>query len=1193
MRYLIRVFVLLVVGVAASLVGVLVALTLTPPGRALLARNVSHQLGVLLRGQVLVGNIEGSFLRDLVLTNVVVRDTSGVLLVSLPVVRVSYLIPNFLARRFILEKLEVDRPVINLVRHASGRWNYEEVLRLSEGPPGKKSTPPLIEFRNMKLTDGALSLAYPWPTGHMTDAERERQVNSVRATPGRIVSDTREGTKRIMTFSNLTTAIRRLRISTPDHKPVLAVIDTLRTDASEPALQLRQLQGTIEQQGDSLKFWLTRAALPGTSAVAEGMVSWPRDTIMWDFHADASPVDLVDLRFISPEFPAMSGHATIVAHSHSGRRTDYALTNLLLTDGPERIEGSLVAEVDAVDGLGVRRLKLRLTDLNLDKVRPYIDSLPFIGEVSGPVEADGDLNDIATRGDIVFTDLAVPGRPATSLSFNGRLQTGSGALVFDKVAIAQSDIDLRTVRNLAPAVILDGRLNAVGTLNGPLTNTTFTGVARHKDAARPESVIDGWLRLDSREETMRVAADVTLAPLSFEGIRGTFPTILSEGTLRGRVKLDGPVDRLFVDADVQGEIGAVKGSGTVTILPPRWGADSLKLDFAHLDLQALTGREGRTSLDGRIEVTGVMDTLLAPEGSMHLVLGPGVFRGVHMDTLLVQAKVRDSMITVDTVWATGSGMILAGAGTVGWAKPHRGSMELALEADHLEELDSLAQDLTGFVRDTIPGWRTLNGVLRMKGQVAGSLDSLEATGEGTLRGFVFEHIHANAIAVTGSWTGGARPQLTLNASLDSMSRQDRFVRDVKLSLAGPADSLNWGLEGDDGGIVEIAGAGRAWQDSGFRALAIDSLSVGLPTHAWRLLNPSTITLADSTLQVSPFRLQGTDGSGYISVAGRVPWTGSGDLAVEGLGLQLRDLSALAQLDTTGLGGWIGFRVQLGGTRANPTMEGTIGLEDMRLGDTRGPLAQGVFTYSEQRLDGGLLLYRTGDPVVQVGYSLPIDLALQKVKERLIPGPLSIQATADSVQMSVFEPLTRSVHHLTGVLSADVRVLGSWDQPALGGFLAVMDGGAHGGRTQRAVQRDERPGGFPGRLDPPAEVHAAEPEGQHDAVRRGAARAPHPADPRPAGHAGPLPRHRPARLPDAHGERRREGDGAARQPGDLGQGDGGRGHALLRRPAQQAGHRPRGSRRTWRSSTRRWCAGAGWARTSSRGCWRRCGCATSP
>lgn len=1039
MRHVVRVLVLLVVGVIASLVGVIVALTVTPPGRALLARNVSHQLETLLRGQVLVGGIEGSFLRDLVLTNVVVRDTSGVLLVSLPVVRVSYLIPNFLAKRFILETLEVDNPIINLVRHSSGRWNYEEVLRLSEGPPGKKSVPPLIEFRNMKLKDGMLSLAYPWPTGNLRPGQRDSQVAAVRAIPGRMVQDTPEGTKRVMAFSNLTTAIRRLRISTPDRLPVLAVIDTLNADASEPQLQLRQLQGTIQQQGDSLQFWLTRAALPGTQATAEGMVSWPRDTIMWDFRADASKVDLVDLRFISPEFPAMTGHANIVARSLSGRHTNYTLTDLVLTDGPQRIEGRLVAEVDAVDGLGVRGLNLRFTELNLDKVRPYIDSLPFIGLISGPVQADGDLNDIAAKGDIVFTDLAVPGRPTTTLSFGGRLQTGSGDLVFSKVAIARSDIDLRTVRNLAPAVDLDGRLYAVGSLDGPIKNATFSGTARHKDGERPESIVDGMMRLDSRGDSIRVSADVTLAPLAFDGIRGTFTGIPMQGSINGHLKLEGPFERLFVDMDIEGEIGAIKGSGTVTVLPPRFAADTLNLDFQHVDLQALTGREGRTSLDGRIEATGVIDTLVAPEGTVHLVLAPGVFRGVRLDTLVTRLAVHDSVLTVDTVWATGSGLILAGAGTVGWASPHSGTMDLALEADSLAELDSLAQELTGFRRDTLPGWHSLNGVLRVRAQLAGSLDSLQASGEGSLKAFAFDRFRANTLTMSGTWLGGARPSLTMTAALDSFSRGDQYVRDVTLALSGPADSVNWTLSGDDGGLVEIAGTGRAWADSGLRSLAIDTLSLGLPSRAWRLLAPSTITLADSSVLVSPFRLQGTDGSGFISIAGNVPWTGDGNLDVEGLGLSMRDLSALAQFDTAGIGGWLGFRVHMAGTRSAPTMEGTIGMEDARMGDTRGPMAQGVFTYAEQRLDGGLLLYRTGSPVMQMRYSLPLDLALTGVKERTVPGPLSIQATADSVDLGVIEPLTSAVRHVTGLLNADVKIGGTWDEPALGGFLEVKDG----------------------------------------------------------------------------------------------------------------------------------------------------------
>ena len=141
----------------------------------------------------------------------------------------------------------------------------------------------------MKLTEGALALAYPWPTGDIRRrASGERQVSAVRAIPGRIVSDTREGTKRVMTFSNLTAGIRRLRISTPDRKPLLVVVDTLETDASEPQLQLRQLQGTIEQQGDSLQVLAdAERRCRARQATAEGMVSWPRDTIMWDFRADA------------------------------------------------------------------------------------------------------------------------------------------------------------------------------------------------------------------------------------------------------------------------------------------------------------------------------------------------------------------------------------------------------------------------------------------------------------------------------------------------------------------------------------------------------------------------------------------------------------------------------------------------------------------------------------------------------------------------------------------------------------------------------------------------------------------------------------------------------------------------------------------------------------------------------------------
>ena len=70
-----------------------------PAGRNLLARTVSRALDRVVIGQVKVGAISGSFLYDLTLEDLVVRDTSGALLADLPRVRVTYRLPNLLAKQ--------------------------------------------------------------------------------------------------------------------------------------------------------------------------------------------------------------------------------------------------------------------------------------------------------------------------------------------------------------------------------------------------------------------------------------------------------------------------------------------------------------------------------------------------------------------------------------------------------------------------------------------------------------------------------------------------------------------------------------------------------------------------------------------------------------------------------------------------------------------------------------------------------------------------------------------------------------------------------------------------------------------------------------------------------------------------------------------------------------------------------------
>lgn len=1040
MRHVIRGLIVFVVGVLTSGIGVLAALTLTPPGRTLLARNVSHLLDTLLRGEVVVGNIGGSFLRDLVLRDVVVRDTAGVLLASLPRARLSYLIPNLIARRFILETLVVDEPVINLVRHANGRWNYEEVLRLNEGGPG--GTSPLIEFRDLRIDHGTVSLAIPWPGKDVTGSRREEMIASARA-EGRMVADTPEGTRQIIAFSDVTAGVRRLRIATPDRLPLLAVIDTLRVDVSDPQARVRDLQGTIEAKGDTLRFSVGRAVLPGTVASAEGMISWPQDTILWNFRASADSLDLKDLRFIAPDFPDMQGHADVVATSRSNSVTDYDITDLALSAGPEQVTGELVAVVDVRRGLGVRDARLRLASFNLDKVRPFVDSLPFIGTVSGDVNADGLLTNVAASGAITFVDFGVPAHPVTTLAFDGRFQAGEAGLQFDSVQVSESDVDLRTVRRLAPAVIVEGRVRAAGVINGPLDDVTFTGVARHRDGDRPESVIDGTTRLDSRDRKapLRVAADLTLAPLSFEGIRRSFPAIKSQGDLRGRVHLEGPVDDLFIDADVTGEIGTIRGSGTVTILPPRWAADTLRLAYENLDLAKLLGSGASTSLNGTVAVTGTIDTLVAPEGTLELLLAPSVARGVVIDSLLLRAQVQDSVLQVDTLGGTAEGLVLAGSGNLGWARPHAGNMSFTLEADSLGGLDSLAQSLSGFLHDTLPGWRPLNGVLRMRADLAGSIDSLEATGTASIDAFTFHHFKAGQVTASAAYTGGTRPALTLDAVVDSLDRDNRYLRQLRLTMTGPIDSTRWGLFADVGGAIGVAGSGTFTSSDTARTVMLDALGLDLPSRAWQLTKGGVLTLTDSAISITPIELAASDGSGFLRIGGRAPWESEGAMTVEALGISVTDLYALAQYDTLGTGGWLGMNLEFGGTRYAPTLGGTLTIEDITVGETQGPFIQGVLRYGEKRFEGGLLLYRTGEPVLQVRYSLPVDLALVKIEDRRVDGPLSVSATADSVDLSVVEALVPTVRNVHGTMDAAVRVEGTWANPDLGGAVAVKNGGA--------------------------------------------------------------------------------------------------------------------------------------------------------
>jgi hypothetical protein len=1040
-RQLARFLFVFMMGMVAMVLGVVTSMTLTPPGRDLLARTVSRMLDRIVLGSVKVGAISGSFVYDLTLENLVVRDTSGALLADLPRARVTYRLPNLIAGQVVLSGMQLDRPTIQLIKHRSGRMNYEEVLRIGKGSKGGKS--PLVEFHNVHMNAGTLRIALPWnpPKSAITEVSVDSALRAERAKPGRTIEDSPEGLRRVILLSDLATKISRLRIATPDRKPFTIDLDSLATRVNDPAVTLRDAVGRIRIRGDSAVFSLSQGAMPDTRFSGGGAVTWPRDTILFDFQVISPHVNLEDLRWVSPNFPAMTGRGVLAARSETGARTAYDIRDLHLRGALGQIDGELVTITDKRRGLGVRDMNLRLADLDLDAARPYVNTLPFYGKLTGKLAGSGFLNAMDLSLEWAFTDDSVPGRPLSTLAGDGGIgATRDSGLTFTNFGLRQSDIALGTVRRIAPAVILPGRLTAVGTLNGPLRNVIFNGTAQHQDLDLPPSLLEGTVHLDTRFQSLGLGTDVALDPLSFDGIRRAFASLKARGELRGHFQSQGTLAHLAVDASLAGQVGTIDAHGFVTMQPPRWGAEDLQVRFSDLDLQALTGRPMPSSLNGEVSLTGRTDTLSVPEGDFRLGLSRSRIREWTLDSVHTIAGLHDSVIRLDTAYAVWKGARVGGSGTLGWAAPHTGAMALTLAADSLVAFDSLLLAITGQQRNSSPDNQPLSGSAQGGVRLAGSLDTLRMNGDLLVNNLEWQQIGSPQVTGTFSWIGGRRPQLTASVGSDSIRAQKWTFHQLGAQVRGWADSLEWSAGSGVGTESRVDGAGRWWSREGTQVAMFDSLGFTFPVHRYRLDESFAVTLSDAAPAISPVTLRADDGSGSLQMGGRVPGSSEGSLAIRVLGLDLHDVYGLLQRDTSTIAGRVGLDLRVGGTAEAPTLRGTTSLEAGRFGDFQAPFVQGVVDYADRKLDANLLLWRTGENVLQLETKLPLDLGLKGVTQRRVAGPLSVHARGDSVDLGILEALTPAVTGVRGTLSMDVNVGGTWEAPEFAGQAEIRGGG---------------------------------------------------------------------------------------------------------------------------------------------------------
>jgi translocation and assembly module TamB len=1016
-----------------GLLGSAAAVLWSPPGQRLLARAVTTMLSGRVAGRVEIGGIRGSLVSHAVLERVAVHDSLGGLVFSAERLEVRYTLPELLAGRLVFHEVRVERPVIHLIRLRRSRWNYEEVFRSKPGAPGGSS--PLVELHDLVIHHGTVRVDVA-TTPHAPKLPTSRNA-AAPAQPR--IEESADGPVRVYGLTDLDTRVPLVRISTPARDPILVRIAELRGTLADPALTITALQAEVITAGDSLRFRLDRASMPGTVVQGGGAVRWPQDTVLFDWALAADTVDLDDLKWISPDFPSWQGRGEVVARSTSNTQTEYRLDNLTLGTGGTRAVGRMVALVDTKRGLGFRDLDLQLTQAPLAVMRPYLDTLPFAGTLDGRLKLDGFLDGMRVGADLRLADALVPGQPVSTFRTDGVIHFGGDdGAVFDGFQLLDATVALATVRRVVPAMLLPGQLHLVGRLNGEWQNARFDGLAEHQAPNQAVSRLLGAVRLDTRNEVLGVEMDATFDRLSFDALRSGYPSLTPHGGLTGRIVTRGSLESLWLDADVTGDVGTIRALGTITAMAPRWGADSLDLTFSRVDLDALLGKGGSTALNGRMRLHGAIDSLVPPDGSVAMDLDRSRVGGLTFDQATLRLAAAAGMLNVDSAevrWPEGQ---ISGRGAIGWAVPDSGSLHLEAWAASLQPFDSLLRAATGIVRDTLAP-RTLDGLARLALDLHGSLDRAAVVGRLDAEDVVLDQWRIGVLGADVTADSLGAKGLTLALTADSLGNATLLGRAVAVQLRGRADSLAFAGEGELNGLR--MGAAGTWEgDSLTQRIALDSLALAFPRQQWRLERPTQFRLADGLATLDDtLALRTRDGSGSITLVGSFPGNVPGTMTASAVGIDLADLVGLMQGDTSAVAGLAALDLRLGGTREAPTMRGSAAVTGPVLGSVRAPMVRAAFDYESRMLRSHLTFWRTGSAMLDVDLTLPFDLALAARSDRKLPGPISITARADSVDLAVFEAFTPNIQNATGIVQLDLQGSGTWAAPRLGGSLAIRDG----------------------------------------------------------------------------------------------------------------------------------------------------------
>ena len=1038
---------LAMLAIFASVVAGFVLATQSDRGRDLIRRLAQAQLSRSIEGTFHLGTLSGSFLTDLRVDSIEIRDPGDSVFLASGPIRLTYDPRDLIDGRIFIRTVEVERPKAIMRRAFDGTWTKDLIWPKTNRvrvPGSRTRFGTLLVLEQVTVRDGEFILKMPWaPADSLRGARRDSAV-AVALAAGRPEVRAAGGGRYMRTWRwrAIHADLARIRLADPDSAG--RSFDVTRLDVSEtdPPFDFRGIRGQARWLGDSIWFAFPEFGLPRSVGRAEGKLWWgggqpirPRVRI----HGDS--VALADVAWISSSLPTIGGGKVILDITTAPRDPNalsYALTDLDVRSHASRVRGKMTwvvgGPVTALEDVDLEGTPVDFALLERFNQAPF--PYPFRGTITGRVRGPGGpLNRFVVSDAVAtFRDANVPDA-ITRARGRGQLDILSPAnTIFRGFDAVLDELDLRTPQFLNPDFPrVNGTLTGAARLDSIWYDVRVTdGDFTHRDGDAPASRVRGEGRLTNGPVEMSYEMVAAATPISFTTLARSYPAVPLRGEFSGPIRVRGSLSDLTLGGDLVGQAGRIESDLRIDAVAPSYRVAG-RINLTAFDPRLATDNArvptGELTARAALELSG--DSLANLTGSAVLGTERSTLDGIRIFAGDARLRFGNGLARLDTLHLETSAFAMNAVGALGL---HEGRSDSLRVRATLDSLGGLRRWLAGSDTDS------LAGVIAVDGMLAGWVRDfgLRAALEGT--GLVARGASARTVAVAADLHSlPSAPRGTITVATDTTQVAGLGIASARANVNLDADGwagIRLQTSGTRGTLTR--GHARLRRDSTGITLRLDSLAVTTELQRWGLAGPAQFLSGPSGFAVDSFVLRGRPGAS-IRLAGVAPKDAPMDLMLAARGLPVSDVAEMLQLVEVDEG-TVEIDARLTGTRAAPTLEMSGTLRDALIRGLRLDTLRARATASADLLRFTAELGSRARPALRAEGTLPVRLGLESDGPSIdAEGRVTGRVRSDSVGLRLFDRYISRSNGDPGSFALNLDVTGTWRHPFFDGGLTVRNG----------------------------------------------------------------------------------------------------------------------------------------------------------